>query len=153
MDVSYNRQYKKFFKRVAEQALVEGRARETTSRKGLINMHSLIHNQFQSLVYRDMLRYAWRGTDRSYTSAELDQGRSPPRMVQDIQFDFDKGLRREHQPCNNYAFLRGSNCGKVMCLHQFLARSCFHDQIAGPSGVSPPNRRPTTPAYDDYDEL
>lgn len=67
-----------------------------TTRETVINLHSLIYNQFQAPVYRDMIRYAWHNTDRSYTDAELDQARVPPRMVQDIQFEFDQSKLCEH---------------------------------------------------------
>lgn len=147
LDVGFNRQYKKFFKRIVELALHQGRMAEMTTRESVINLHSLIYNQFQAPVYRDMIRYAWHNTDRSYTDAELDQARVPPRMVQDIQFEFDQSKLCEHN-CSNYAVVKCSYCGKLLCLRHFLERKCFHE-IAGPSGS--PTNRPTTPAYDDDD--
>lgn len=94
-------------------------------RYGIINMQSLIWNQFLSPEYRPMLRYAWRNTDPGYTNSEL-QSRAPPPLVQDIQFNFNQSSLCEHN-CTNYAFIRCSHCGKLMCLDHFLNRTCFHD--------------------------
>lgn len=149
LDIGFMRQYKKFFKRIVETALHEGRMQEMTTREAVINLHSLIYNQFQAPVYQDMFRYAWHNTDRSFTEAELDKAKAPPRMVQDIQFEFDRSKLCEHN-CSNYAVVRCSHCGKLMCLHHFVGRSCFHQDIPGPSGQTTPS--PTTPAYDDDDD-
>lgn len=96
-----------------------------------------------------MIRYAWHNTDRSFAEAELDKAKVPPRMVQDIQFEFNRSKLCEHN-CSNYAFIRCSHCGKLVCLRHFLDRKCFHEDIPGPSGITTP--APTRPSYDDDDD-
>lgn len=132
LDVTFNRQYKKFVKRIMERALHENQAHRVTRREGvkfpqgIINMHSLVWNQFDSPRYEGMLRYAWRNTDPGYTHSELNS-RAPPPLVQDIQFNFNQSSRCE-QNCTNYASIRCSHCGKLLCLDHFLNRTCFHEE-------------------------
>lgn len=89
LDVTFNRQYKKFVKRVLERAVYENMTQRITSREGAILLHSMIWHEFKAKDYRDMLRYAWRKVDDGFVDQELGIGR-PPKMVQDIQFDFDR---------------------------------------------------------------
>lgn len=125
LDVDFNRQYKKFVKRVTEKAIQESRVDDITNREGLMNLHSLIWNQFSSSEYEDMIRHAWHNTDPDYGVEELSS-EPPGRMVQEVQFDFDPSDRCEFN-CTNHAFIRCSHCGKLMCLQHFLQRSCFHN--------------------------
>ena len=104
------------------------------SRAGIVNMHSLVWNQFGSEAYTDMLRYAWHKTDPSFSDSELSS-RPPPPMVHEINFNFDKSRRCEMN-CTNFAFIKCAHCGKHLCLKHFLDRACFHevnDARAGPS--------------------
>lgn len=88
LDVNFNRQYKKLFKRISEEALYKGLIDGVTNRACLMNIHSLIWNQFSARAYRDMIRHAWHNTDSDYSVTEI-ASRPPGRMVQEIQFDFD----------------------------------------------------------------
>jgi len=63
LDVNYNRQLKIFYNRVVEEAFYTDILADVTSRDGIINLHSLLHDQFSSEKYRDMILYAWRNTD------------------------------------------------------------------------------------------
>lgn len=113
------------------------------SREGIINMHSLIWNQFGSENYTDMLRYAWHNTDPHWSIDEINN-RPMPRGVLDIQFKTDKTRcdQKDHitnTTCSRPAFIRCSHCGKILCLHQFMERVCIHninEERAGPSGTS-----------------
>lgn len=161
LDVTFMRQYKRFVKLVTEEAILNGILSNVTSRDGIINLHSLIWNQFGSEAYTDMLRYAWRNTDPSFENRELSV-RPPPPMVQEIQFNFDGGKKCEIPNCNQHAFIRCSHCKKHLCLNHFLGRKCFHpveEQRAGPSGQSSsasrpePSREGTSRAREDYPQL
>lgn len=105
----------------------KGDVKGVTDRSGIINMHSLIWDQFNSPAYHDMLRYAWHNTDIGYDDEELHEG-SPPHLVQDVQFDFNTGQRCEHQDCSDYAFIRCSHCRRHLCIKHFLERICFHHE-------------------------
>lgn len=124
LDVNYNRQYKIFYNRIAEEAFFDDIISNVTSRDRIINVHSLIHDQLSSEKYQDMLLYAWRNTDPAFDRSEL--GNFPPRMVQDIQFNFDPTSICQARGCTKHAFIRCSHCGKLMCLKHFLNRECTH---------------------------
>lgn len=131
LDVNFNRQLKIFYNRIVEKAFYQDSLKNVTSRAGIVNLQSLIHNQLTSPKYRDMIRYAWHHTDPSFNISELEN--YPPKMVTAIQFDVDDRQKCAKRGCENYAFLKCSHCGKPMCLHHFLERECFH-------GVARPRR-------------
>lgn len=126
LDVQVFRQYKIFVKRIIEASSYEGTIRNLTDRYGIMRMHSLIWNQLQAPVYRDMLLWAWRKTDPDFTGDELEND-PPPRMTLDIQFGFDRKHSCEVPNCRNKAFIRCSHCGKHLCHQHFMARQCFHE--------------------------
>lgn len=86
-----------------------------TSRAGLINLNSLVWNQFAAPVYRDLLRHAWHCTDPDYSTSELSAGVTGKRKFSEIQFEFDTSTRFEFK-CTEYAFIKCSHCGKHMCI-------------------------------------
>lgn len=124
LDVNFNRQLKIFYNRIMEEAFYQDILPTLTSREGIINVQSLIHNQLTSAKYRDMIRYAWHNTDPSFNRSELEN--FPPKMVNNIQFEFDATSRCDHQNCANHAFVQCAHCGKRLCLHHFIERVCFH---------------------------
>ena len=132
------RQYKKFVKRIIEEATQADLRDYISSREGILNMHSLVWNQFDSEAYTDMLRYAWRHTDLAYSVEELAARPVPP-MVQELQFNFDASKKcQAYNNCTNHAFIKGSHCGRLLCLNHLLQRVCFHAEEnesprAGPS--------------------
>lgn len=126
LDVNFFRQYKKFVKRISEEALHNNMVREVTSRLGIINMHSIVFNQLGSNRYNEMIRYGWRNTDPNYGDDMIDP-EALPSMVQTIQFDIDPKKTCEVQNCSSEAFIKCSHCGKHLCLRHFLERICFHE--------------------------
>lgn len=124
LDVNYNRQMKIFYNRIIEEAFYQNITGQVTSREGILNVHSLMHNQFSSAQYRDMIKYAWRNTDPSFDVKELTN--YPPKMVNDIQFNIDDANTCQVEGCEEHAFLKCSHCGKHLCLKHFLQRECFH---------------------------
>lgn len=135
LDVNYNRQLKIFYNRIIEEAFYQDMMSNVTSREGILNIQSLIHNQFTSPLYNDMIRFAWRNTDASFNRSELSN--YPPRMVNSIQFDFDDTAKCSANGCEKHAFVRCAHCGKLYCLNHFLERSCVHTVQE-----SSPRRRP-----------
>lgn len=144
LDVQVFRQYKIFVKRVMEAASYEGILQELTDRYGIMRLQSVIYNQFQAPVYRDMLLWAWRKTDPDFNADEL-QNSPPPDMVLKNQFEFDRHHNCEVEGCSSRAFIRCAHCRKHLCLKHFLARKCFHhdDQDFGnaTSSTARPTRR------------
>lgn len=123
LDVVFNRQYKIFINRITEQAIHEQIIGLITARDGIINMHSLVWNQFSAKAYTDLHRYAWHNTDPRFEREELVL--DPPNTVRKIQFNFPRGTC-EVDDCTKDAFIRCAHCGKQMCLLHFLTRTCFH---------------------------
>lgn len=72
LDVGFNRQYKQLIERVTKQALLERSISDITSRRGVVNLHSLAYNQLGAPVYRDTWRNAWHNTDPFFDRNELE---------------------------------------------------------------------------------
>lgn len=79
-----------------------------------------------------MILYGWRNTDPAF-NVTTKLSTFPPKMVNSIQFDFDSAAKCEHSNCSRHAFIRCSHCGKLLCLHHFLERNCFHGPTSGRS--------------------
>lgn len=140
-DVNYNRQLKIFYNRIIEEGFYQNKLGQLTTREGIINIHSLIHNQIFSPKYVDMIRYAWHGTDPDFNVTELSK--FPPAMVNKNQFEFDPAEKCHAMGCNQHAFVRCSHCGKLLCLQHFIERLCFHNSHIKPRsiGTCPANLR------------
>lgn len=147
LDVQVFRQYKIFVKRVKEAASYEGMDRELSDRYGIMRMHSVIWNQLQAPVYRDMLLYAWRHTDVDFQRDEMERGR-PPSMVLELQFDNVRRHACEVSGCEARAFIKCAHCGQHLCLRHFLDRKGFHEDLE--HGNSSSTARP--PRRDEDDE-
>lgn len=130
LDVNFNRQLKIFYNRIIEEAFYQDIIKNVTARDGIVNIHSLIHNQFMSSKYRDMIKYAWHNTDPAFNISELTN--YPPKMVNSINFGFDGASKCEARGCNNHAFVKCSHCDKLLCLQHFLERVCFHNPHGSP---------------------
>ena len=78
-----------------------------------------------------MLLYAWRNTDSNF-NATLEMGSVPPRMVNNIQFEFDAAEQCQRQNCTNHAFVKCAHCGRLICSHHFLDRVCSHRSASLP---------------------
>lgn len=124
-DIGLFRQLKIFIRRITEEALVENRVREISSREGSINLMSIIYNQLQSPSYHDLWRYAWHDTDPLYSREELS--RDPPANVLSIQFGFDPSEPCSVDNCTEHTVVRSSYTGETFCLTHFLERRAFHD--------------------------
>lgn len=124
LDVNFNRQLKIFYNRIMEESFYQDRLAASTSREGVINVHSLLHNQLSSPKYRDMIKYAWKNTDLNFNNAEFEH--FPSRMVNQINFDFDQAAKCETRGFSEHAFVKCAHCGKLLCFHHFLERECFH---------------------------
>lgn len=128
LDVGFNRQWKILIKRVTERARLDMIDR-IIDRKGVINLQSLMFNQLSAPVYRDLIKYAWHSADRSFNRSELH--RFPPLNVNAVKF---ASTGRHHQcgvhGCKNTGFIRCAHCGRHLCLHHFLIRTCVHHEPA-----------------------
>lgn len=127
LDVGFNRQYKHLVNRIVHQSKHELLLQRTTSREGIMNVHSLVWNQFSSPKYKEMIIWCWRKTDPTlYQANDL----LFPNMVRVVQFSFEDH-RCSVDGCDHEPFVRCSHCGRVLCLHHFLQRLCFHGSDGG----------------------
>lgn len=131
LDVGFFRQLKIFAKRVHTQAQYSRRSLRT--REELINLHSLLYNQFQAPAYRDMLRYSWHSTGErnDFNLNELEcpitvRGETRPRVLRHINFNLERGHSCDVPGCRAKAFLKCAHCGKHLCFDHFIRRTCFH---------------------------
>lgn len=127
LDVGFFRQLKIFLRRITEEALVQDRVNEISSREGAINLLSIIYNQFQSPAYNDLWRYAWRHTDPHFSTDELSA--NPPANVNSIQFGFDPNHECHVENCTEEVVVRSSYDGAPFCLTHFLQRHSVVDTI------------------------
>jgi hypothetical protein len=126
LDVNFNRQLKIFYNRIMEEAFYKDMMKDLTSREGILNVQSLMHDQLGSPKYREMIQWAWRNTDPGFNESFA----KPPPMVQRIQFDIDPTETCMRRGCDEHAFIRCSHCARVMCLAHFVGRVCVHNQLA-----------------------
>lgn len=70
LDVYFNRQNKKFVKRISEELDLYSEKDEVIRREGIVKMHALIYIQFSSPKYQDMLLYTWHNTDPKFDNSE-----------------------------------------------------------------------------------
>lgn len=141
LDVNFNRQLKIFYNRIMEEAFYEDIMHNVTSREGIINIQSLMHNQLSSPKYRDMILYAWHNTDPAFNRSSLVN--FPPKMVNSIQFDFEASEKCQVNGCEKHPFIKCAHCDQLLCLHHFLERKCFHN----PSDVR--KKREAEPEHED----
>lgn len=59
LDVGFMRQYEQFVNRLTDQSHFDGILEEMTSREDIINIQSLVWNQFSWPAYTDMLIWCW----------------------------------------------------------------------------------------------
>lgn len=147
LDVNFNHQLKLFYNRIMEEAFYQDILPNITSREGIINIQSLLHNQFSSPKYKDMIKCAWRNTDPAFNVTEL--GNFPPKMVNSIQFDFDAASKCQTDSCDRHAFVECAHCGRLHCLRHFLERSCLHATSHGIVTLSRRRRELCSYAEDD----
>lgn len=107
-----------------EEAFYEDTIGTITSREGIINVQSLMHNQLSSPKYRDMILSAWRNTDPTFNATILIN--NPTKIVDDVQFEFDPAEKCQVAGCQKHAFIKCTHCGKLLCHHHFMNRTCFH---------------------------
>lgn len=125
-DVELFRQWKHFVRKLTIRAHTDGFSGELTSRAGVVNMQSLVYNQFSAPAFEDFIRHSWGHVDKTFSSAEISTGGEPPR-VDEIQFSFIPGSKCEHEDCEAPAFMKCAHCSRLLCAKHFLARVCFHE--------------------------
>ena len=86
LDVCFFRQLTIFIRRMTEEALVNKRVGEITSREGIINLMSIIYDQLQSPAYHDLCRYSWRHTDPNFSPGESSNYPPANRLRRDGDF-------------------------------------------------------------------
>lgn len=112
-DVYFYRQVKNFIKRIQNSSYLIEREREITSREDCIKMHSILHHQLTSPIFREMLCYAW-------FAAKLCDDRSTFMNVNQACFCID--TLKNPCACGNAAFVTCARCRHNLCF------ACFYDE-------------------------
>jgi hypothetical protein len=129
LDISLLRQYKYFVHRIYYRLALDGRIQEATSRSGLMNIHSLVYNQFSAPLYADLIRHGWRNLDRLQPGERNVDALS----TEPLQFSFNPARRCQVANCTHFGFVQCAHCGKVLCIDHFLNRTHFHEDSPQPS--------------------
>lgn len=116
--------WKNFAKRISEHIGQVQLNIDLTKRDKIVTMHSLILNQFQSILYRDMWIYAWYvgGYDVSYNKYP---------SINELSFNFVEpnceNITGDNEKCEKIPFIKCSHCRIVLCLTCFFTDYHYHD--------------------------
>lgn len=111
-DVYFYRQVKNFIKRLQNCSELLEQNREINSREDCIKIHSIIHHQLSSPIFRDMIQYAWFASKLSVT-------RNIFMNVNETCFCTD--VLQTPCDCKKSAFICCARCRKNYCF------VCFYD--------------------------
>lgn len=112
--------WKDFVKRFVEHALLEQIEIDLQQRNVIIKLHSLIMNQFQSPIFRDMFIHAWR-----MGQFEVESEHRKFKGLRELLFEFN-----EYEcctlNCNNNPFILCAHCRKPFCFNCFFTDYHYH---------------------------
>lgn len=111
-------QWKDFVKRFAEHVLHQQIGIDLQQRNTIIKLHSLIFNQFQSPIFYDMFKFAWR-------MGGFDVENEPFKSLRELLFEFDDYECSERR-CGNFPFIKCSHCRNVKCFECFFTNYHHH---------------------------
>ena len=110
-DVYFYRHFKQFIARLQNCAFLLQEKREISWPEENSKIHSLIHNQLSSLVFKDMLQYAW------YASKLVDSW-NDFRTLREVCFP--KDVQKRKCKCTTISIIRCSWCFSFLCFACFL---------------------------------
>ena len=116
LDRYFFRQFKIFIKRISNHVLLHSSAVDLKIRESVIKMISLVYNQFQSVKFRPMLRYAFCCAGYIDDVGDFNN-------VKDICFSFTD-CECSIDECSSSAFLCCSHCESLLCFEHFF--EAFH---------------------------
>jgi hypothetical protein len=110
--------WKQFVKKFNEHIAIHDLTEEINleERNTHIILNSLILNQFQSLLFRDMFKYAW-------AKGGFQVPKCPYLNLNDICFRFTEPTCHN---CDEVAFIKCSICRKVLCIKCFFINYDYH---------------------------
>jgi len=109
-DVYFYRQAKILIKRLQYSVYLIGQGREINSREDCIKIHSIVHHQLSSNLFRSMIQYAW-------FASGLSNCRSVFMNVNEVCFPTD--LLKTTCSCEKSSFIRCARCRVVLCFSLF----------------------------------
>lgn len=111
-DVYFYRQVKNFIKRLQHCADLLEKKREINSREDCIKIHSIVHHQLSSPIFRNMIKYAWY-------ACKLSSEREIFMNVNEVCFSTE--ALKTRCSCKQLSFICCAHCRNVFCF------SCFYD--------------------------
>lgn len=119
LDLAGFRQWKNFIKRFSQKVILEDLDIELHDRNNIIQLNSLILNQFQSPKFYPIFMSGWRKAGFDVTLPENYES------LKDISFNFEKNK------CDNCQasrpFIKCSWCEEVLCMKCFFQNSHYHN--------------------------
>lgn len=113
-DVYFYRQVKNIIKRLQNCSHLMEQQREITSREDCIKIHSIVHHQLSSPIFRDMLKYAW-------FASKLCDDRTIFMNMNQVCFSTE--ALKKHCCCKQAAFIKCARCRENFCF------PCFYDSF------------------------
>jgi len=111
LDVFFFRPWKNFIKHFSDIVVLYNYEINLHLRNNIIKLQSLIHNQFSSYRFSNLLKYAW------YKSGYLSE--KPPAFETPVDFCF-KDCAPICDLCSNTAIIKCAWCKKSLCMKQFF---------------------------------
>ena len=121
LDVYFNRQWKIFVHKITERVLLDQEPVILHHRDNILKMHSLIHNQFKSPKFQDMIKYSF------YKSGYATDVINSFKNVLQVCFNFDDiGASTSCNLCDNAPFIICSRCNGQLRITHFFIKCHFH---------------------------
>jgi len=115
LDRYFFRQYKILRKRIWERLQLDGLSEDFHKRENIVKMHSVIHNQFSSPKFEDMIKHAW--SDCGY----MEKSNRKFQNVLEVCFPppTNDNILCEMPNCSEAIFIRCSYCSIYICINHF----------------------------------
>ena len=122
LDVYFNYWWKYFARRIADCVAIDRIDINLSDRNNIIKMHSLIHWQLGSEVYKPMIKYAW------HKAGYLNEHPGPFQSVADFAFP-KKNHYCDIINCQKISFIQCSRCINYLCFQHFFIDYHYNCQL------------------------
>ena len=110
-DVFFFRPWKEFVRKVKDAALAHTEFIPMYTRDNRLKLQSVVHHQFSSPKFTDLIRYAW------YKPGYLKE--KPQKFVTPVKYSFSSSIENCME-CDSCHFMRCAWCEEFVCFHHFF---------------------------------
>ena len=119
LDVMFFRQWKNFARKITDKIILHEIDINIYQRNNIIKMQSLIHNQFSSPRYKNLIKYAWHKSGYINRPEKFDD---PTTFSFNL---FDEIISCKFTKCMDVGFMKCSWCCKILCFNHFFVQYHF----------------------------